>query len=653
MRNIYGGFSFVALLASAVLGWLWAAPNGVPNVSEALTVTAFLVGIIIVLIMGIPSTAGALAHSDWQPARRRLLVAGLLIVAAALLLPTSPIQRSTAVESGRAPLAGTKGPRGAAILAINDIYRIEGKNGGRQGGLARLRTIRRELDARYDVLLLHAGDVISPSLLGSAYQGRQMIDVMNLLDGDASIGQRDPRLYVVFGNHEFDDADCARPDVLRRRVAESDFYWIATNIHFDRCAGDSPMITSDNVLPRAVVTIGGIKVGLFGLTIDLDGKRPYPPIDGKPDRARIAAAETRQLRAEGAETVIALTHLDHAEDEGLLCTTPQLPGQPDSRQPDRPDIIIGGHDHQQMVLEVDGRRIYKADADAATASLLFLTRGEGGKVLVSHRLLTLDEQVSEDAQVKTRVDSWLAQYDRETCSRMGEPAGCLDKILATSEVELEGDEMKIRGGETTLGDVLADVMSKAMAPAFQSADEEPSCAAEADGAFINAGSLRLNTDLPKGAHLTVRTIEELLPYPAELRMVLLSAGDIRRIFANAMGKRHTGGWLQVSGIRVAPGSGGALSISLHRAKDGPDSWINLDDVVDQNAKQFTMVTTSWLLAGGDDYKIDAQPLPCRKDLKTLLKSDAAFPDHRIQPPKTGRISVPSHPEAPEPCPRPR
>ena len=110
--------------------------------------------------------------------------------------------------------------RAFTILAVNDVYRIDGVAGGRQGGLARLRTLRRDLERTDgDVLVLHGGDVLSPSFVGRLFRGAQMIDVLNHLDGDGDAVDR--RLFVTFGNHEFDAA--RRPDAahLAARIAES------------------------------------------------------------------------------------------------------------------------------------------------------------------------------------------------------------------------------------------------------------------------------------------------------------------------------------------------------------------------------------------------------------------------------------------------
>lgn len=61
------------------------------------------------------------------------------------------------------------------LLAVNDIYRVEGVDNGGRGGLARLRTLRAELETQNPghVVLLHAGDLIFPSLLSRMFKGEQ------------------------------------------------------------------------------------------------------------------------------------------------------------------------------------------------------------------------------------------------------------------------------------------------------------------------------------------------------------------------------------------------------------------------------------------------------------------------------------------------
>jgi 2',3'-cyclic-nucleotide 2'-phosphodiesterase (5'-nucleotidase family) len=288
-------------------------------------------------------------------ARAALVVASILAVAGCA--PGPPL----AMSPGRAAGTGS-----VVILAVNDVYRIEGVDGGTAGGLARLRTLRAELERAHpgQVLLLHAGDVIAPSFPGRLYRGAQMIDVLNLLDGDPERGRLDERMFVVFGNHEFDAEDCARPSVLQQRVAESDFVWLGTNISFAPCNGDHPRVVGENLRQGAIVAVGGLKVGLLGLTIPIARKGLSFRFMDPQATARVLVAD---LRRRGADVVVGLTHLNAADDVRLYAAL-HAQGL---------GLVIGGHDHVHMRLPEGAAepRIFKADADAVTAWVT--TRSDG------------------------------------------------------------------------------------------------------------------------------------------------------------------------------------------------------------------------------------------------------------------------------------
>src|SRR5687768_12626957 len=73
------------------------------------------------------------------------------------------------------------------ILQINDVYKIEGLEGGQVGGMARVRTLRKLLESDGTrVLLMHGGDALFPSVMSKYLEAKPILDVMNLLDGDGA-----------------------------------------------------------------------------------------------------------------------------------------------------------------------------------------------------------------------------------------------------------------------------------------------------------------------------------------------------------------------------------------------------------------------------------------------------------------------------------
>ena len=206
--------------------------------------------------------------------------------------------------------------REVVVLAINDMYRIEGVEGRQRGGMSLVRALRWELEQQApDLLFLHAGDFLFPSLISEWTQGAHMVEMMNALDG--APGVDDPRMFVVFGNHEFDRSKQKHAALLQARIDQSEFQWLGTNIRFAQEAGE-PLVASDNLKVSSIVESGGVRVGIFGLTTDKRPANKIAYVDEFIDPVRVAMEQTKLLREQGAEVVIALNHLPLAKDREIL-----------------------------------------------------------------------------------------------------------------------------------------------------------------------------------------------------------------------------------------------------------------------------------------------------------------------------------------------
>ena len=109
-----------------------------------------------------------------------------------------------------------------SFVQINDVYEIAPLNGGREGGIARVATLKKEwLQKNPNTYLVIAGDFLSPSIYnslkyeGKAIRGKQMVDALNAAGLDIA----------MFGNHEFDIKEAE----LQERMNESSALWISTN----------------------------------------------------------------------------------------------------------------------------------------------------------------------------------------------------------------------------------------------------------------------------------------------------------------------------------------------------------------------------------------------------------------------------------------
>ncbi|MDX6289455.1 MAG: 5-nucleotidase / UDP-sugar diphosphatase, partial [Blastocatellia bacterium] len=139
--------------------------------------------------------------------RRIALAPAAFVAILALVFTASEFRRASAQEQGACPVRVT-------LLQVNDVYQFAPVDGGTRGGLARVLTLRKQIMSESPhTLFFLAGDTLSPSIESNTYKGRQMIEAWDASGLD----------YATFGNHEFDFG----PDVLRQRMSESHFKWLA------------------------------------------------------------------------------------------------------------------------------------------------------------------------------------------------------------------------------------------------------------------------------------------------------------------------------------------------------------------------------------------------------------------------------------------
>ncbi len=470
--------------------------------------------------------------------------------------------------------------RGFTILAINDVYRIEGVDSGTSGGMARLRALRQELEAEDpDLLFLHAGDLLFPSLLSRQYRGKQMIDALNHLDGDGEA--MDGRMFATFGNHEFDRGKMQDAPLLDKRIRESQFRWLGTDITFAKGEDGHPVVAEEQLVRDVLIDSGGIRVGLFSLTTEADAPDYITAFADPTETARQKSAE---LRRRGAEVVVGLTHLTINQDEALLETLGDT----------GPDLIIGGHEHSQQHRQVGRRWVIKADAEARTASVVRITLvpdPEDPTVStprVDFRYHTLGPDSPRDPGVEQVVEAWLQKHDREYCDEeLSQPPGCLAEVFGNSRVNLVGEELEIRRYETNLGNWLVDQARLTLAEHG------------AQIAIFNSGSFRLNQDLPPGP-ITRRHLEEIFQYKAELRLLEITGAQLRQVLEHSISDwTGNGHWLQVSGLAFRHDSlNDRLADLTYLGPEGPKPV--------RPKETFLLALGDYIAGGGDGYSLFPQ-----------------------------------------------
>jgi len=493
------------------------------------------------------------------------------------------------------------------VVQLNDVYKIEGLENGNAGGLARVRTIRKQLGADgTPVLVMHAGDLLFPSVMSKYLNGEPMIRVLNLLDGDA--GKFDDAMYATIGNHELEKSD---PMFALGRFAESDFRWVSSNVHY--CHGGkctqtfaTRLKTVNNVIE---VKVAGVSLGIFGLTTD-SGQSDYFRIDFADQMARYAAVQEAidKLKKDGAKLIVGITHEDMDDDVALATKFPEIA------------FIAGGHDHQYMEKTVGRTKIAKGDADAKSIIVWDVVAPEDGEPTITTKRVVLDTTVAKDPDVDAEVQRWMKALEGKL--------GPNTQIGSTKNL-LEGVEPAVRGRETALGNFLADVEREWM---------------HADVGLMNGGGIRINDNIPPGP---VRSydMEGIFYYPNALVTFAVTGAQLLDILNNGVSRADAGDgrFLQVSGIqlhyRVVNGKGEVTSVLVNGKPLDPKAT-------------YTVGTIDYLYnyGAGDGYTLFDPKNPDKPKLlanpdrptfdfrKATEATIAALPDKTITTAIEGRIT---------------
>ena len=382
------------------------------------------------------------------------------------------------------------------LLSVNDVYVLDPVAG--RGGLARVATLVRALERESpNTVFALAGDTLSPSVLSTLRRGAQMIEGWNAL----GLG------VAAFGNHEFDFG----PAVLARRIGESRFPWLATNV-VDAATG-RPFGGAQRWLRR---DFEGVRVGLIGLTTP-DAARTSNGGPGVRFEEPLEAARGALAALGAVDLRVAVTHLPLAQDRALAAALPI-------------DAILGGHDHAPMLLEEGRAVIVKAGADVVNVGQVEYELRCGAVISRRQRLIAVDERLAEAPDVAELVRRQAALLARE-----------LETPVGRTSVPLDGRESLVRREETPLGRFFAELMRERVGGQV---------------GLLNSGAIRGNRVLPPGP-ITKRDIRELLPFSNTVTLLEVTGDALRAALERSVDElpRPAGHFLQTAGIEfsVDPG----------------------------------------------------------------------------------------------------
>jgi len=217
------------------------------------------------------------------------------------------------------------------ILHTNDVHShidpfpADHPRNANMGGAARraalIESIRKEEE---NVLLLDAGDIFQGTPYFNYYGGELEFKLMSMMQYDLA----------TMGNHDFDNGI----DGFYSQLPHAEFEFVSANYDFKNT------VLNEIVKPYKIFNKDGIKIGIFGLGVELDGlvdKKLYKetvynnPIEVAQDMSKILKEEQK------CDLVICLSHLGYSyKNEPYKVSDLEL-----AKKTKNIDLIIGGHTH--------------------------------------------------------------------------------------------------------------------------------------------------------------------------------------------------------------------------------------------------------------------------------------------------------------------
>lgn len=193
------------------------------------------------------------------------------------------------------------------------------------GGVARRASLIEQVRIENpNTLLLDAGDIFQGTPYFNFFGGEVEFKLMSKLKYDAA----------TIGNHDFDNGI----DGLHKQLPNATFDFLISNYDF------SNTILDGKTNPYKIYTKDGIKIGVFGLGIELNGlvdpllykeTKYLNPVEIAQDTSRILKEEKH------CDLVICLSHLGY----NYKRDTEKISDLKLAKQTKNIDLIIGGHTH--------------------------------------------------------------------------------------------------------------------------------------------------------------------------------------------------------------------------------------------------------------------------------------------------------------------
>ena len=395
---------------------------------------------------------------------------------------------------------------------------------------SKLAAMKTELMESYaNVGVVSAGDYIQGSSLGTVSQGEYIIDLMNLVGYDA----------VTLGNHEFD----YKIPRLNELVDMMNTKPISCN--FQKIGEDKSYFE-----PYSIVSYGDVDIAYIGITTPSTLSSSSPAQFKDEDGNYIYTFNVKTLydviqanidaaKAQGADYIIALSHIGYEEDEQFEDVVDLI------ENTDGFDVVLDGHSHSV----IENMKLTDEGGNEVVLTSTGTKFEHIGKLTIRDGNFTTELVKTADyAKTDATVDSLLQQINDEY-SVLGE------RKVAVSEAQLithdkDGDRL-VRIQETNLGDLCADAFREVMG---------------ADIGYVNGGGLR--APIAKG-DVTFNDVLSVFPFNNQVVLAEVKGWDIKDFleFAVKYWPTESGAFPHLSGVTFS------VNTAIESAAQVDENWV--------------------------------------------------------------------------------
>jgi 2',3'-cyclic-nucleotide 2'-phosphodiesterase (5'-nucleotidase family) len=437
---------------------------------------------------------------------------------------------------------------------------------------------------------------------------------------------------LAIGNHEFDFG----PDVFADFIEGFSLTrapFLSANLDVTGEPRLASLASQGRIARSVVVARKGEKIGLIGLTTPLLPSISSPGnVVASPALVAAIQAQVTALEAKGVNKIVLLSHLQSVlEDLDLIPQTRGIDivvaggGSDLLLNPDQSNtpLVPGDLPRTQFptayptaATDADGRSVLLVTTEGNYKYVGRLVAGfnKGGEIVdigdasgpVRVAGTNLPDGVAPDPDVQTRVVAPVEAFVSELAAR----------IVATSEVELDGRRSQVRTVETNLGNLVADALLwQARERAVEFGAPLPQVALQ------NGGGIRNDNVIPPGS-LSELTTFSVLPFSNFLAVVPnLSREQFKELLENAVSRVEftDGRFAQIGGFefsytttgttaQVVDNAGQVLTAGTRvRSAVLDDGTVIVADGVVQPGPGITIATIDFLANGGDQYPYRGVP----------------------------------------------